>query len=171
MTVSTRPLRWWDLPAVLAIERDLFAPDDWSVETFWSELAQGELRHYEVLEAQGRLLGYAGLAVAGRPPSVEAYVQTMAVTASARGQGHGATLLRCLLEAAVRRGATAVLLEVRTDNAVAQGLYARAGFLPQGVRRGYYQPSGADALVMLLDDPVAGLAALAPPPAPRRDPL
>jgi ribosomal-protein-alanine N-acetyltransferase len=41
-----------------------------------------------------------------------------------------------------------VLLEVRADNEHAQGLYRRRGFTEVGRRRGYYQPSGADAVVM-----------------------
>lgn len=163
-----RRLRWWDIPAVLRLERALFAPDDWPAETFWSELAQKGARHYVLLEEGGRgaaggpdgLLGYAGLALAGQPGAVEAYVQTLAVAPAAQRRGHGAALLRELLAEAGARGAAIVGLEVRSDNPAAQALYARAGFLPQGVRRGYYQPSGADATVMLLDDPAAGVAAL-----------
>jgi ribosomal-protein-alanine N-acetyltransferase len=34
------------------------------------------------------------------------------------------------------------------DNAIAQRLYERHGFVPIGRRRRYYQPSGTDALVM-----------------------
>ena len=34
------------------------------------------------------------------------------------------------------------------DNAPAQRLYATYGFEPIGIRRGYYQPSNTDALVM-----------------------
>ena len=45
-------------------------------------------------------------------------------------------------------GVRKVLLEVAVDNAPAQKLYASAGFEPLAVRRGYYQPSGKDALVM-----------------------
>ena len=41
-----------------------------------------------------------------------------------------------------------MLLEVRADNETAQGLYQRRGFAEIGRRRGYYQPSGADAVVM-----------------------
>jgi [ribosomal protein S18]-alanine N-acetyltransferase len=41
-----------------------------------------------------------------------------------------------------------VLLEVRADNEVAQRLYTRRGFEEIGRRRGYYQPSGDDAVVM-----------------------
>src|SRR5262249_23725562 len=42
-------------------------------------------------------------------------------------------------------GCTEVFLEVRTDNDRAQRLYRRYGFVGIGVRRGYYQPSGAGA--------------------------
>ena len=40
---------------------------------------------------------------------------------------------------------------MRTDNSRAQRLYRRYGFTEIGIRRGYYQPSGADALVMRRD--------------------
>ena len=87
--------------------------------------------------------------------------QTIATAPAARRTGLGRALLRALLERAAALGAPSVLLEVRTDNAGAQALYRSAGFREVGVRRGYYQPSGADALVMRLHDPAAGAAALA----------
>jgi hypothetical protein len=56
--------------------------------------------------------------------------------------------LRALLAEAARRGCAEVYLEVRVDNPRAQQLYRRHGFVDAGLRRGYYQPSGTDALVM-----------------------
>ena len=47
-----------------------------------------------------------------------------------------------------RRGCLEVLLEVREDNPRARRLYLREGFTEVGIRRGYYQPSGVDAVVM-----------------------
>ena len=41
-----------------------------------------------------------------------------------------------------------VVLEVRKDNPRARRLYLRHGFTEIGIRRGYYQPSGVDAVVM-----------------------
>jgi N6-L-threonylcarbamoyladenine synthase len=66
----------------------------------------------------------------------------MAVAPTAQGRGLGRQLLRALLEEAERRGQRTVRLEVRADNPVAQGLYAAHGFMREGLRRGYYQPSG-----------------------------
>ena len=73
---------------------------------------------------------------------------TIAVASTRWGEGTGTALLDALLAEAARRGCTEVFLEVRTDNARAQQLYRRYGFAEIGIRRGYYQPSGADALVM-----------------------
>jgi ribosomal-protein-alanine N-acetyltransferase len=52
-----------------------------------------------------------------------------------------------------------VFLEVRVDNHRAQLLYQRRGFVEIGIRRGYYQPSGTDALVMRLSLDRPGRAA------------
>jgi ribosomal-protein-alanine N-acetyltransferase len=156
VTLRIEPLRWWQLPEVLDIERQAFTPDDWSVETFWGELAQRERRSYLALLDGAALIGYAGLALGGD----EAYVQTIAVGATRRGEGGGALLLTALLELAVRRGASHLLLEVRATDEVAQALYASAGFQVIGRRRGYYQASGEDALVMRCEQPLEGAAAL-----------
>ena len=143
---SLRRFRWWDVEAAHALEAGLF-PDAWSVETFWSELAHvPETRYYLVAEDDGVLVGYAGLAVVGN----QADVQTIAVAASAQGQGLGSQLLDALLAESRRREATEVLLEVRADNEAAQALYRRAGFERIGIRRGYYQPGATDALVLRL---------------------
>jgi ribosomal-protein-alanine N-acetyltransferase len=42
-------------------------------------------------------------------------------------------------------------LEVRADNVGAQRMYQRFGFEHIGVRKGYYQPSGTDAVLMVLN--------------------
>lgn len=137
-------MRWWDIEAVHRIEADLF-PDPWSVEAFWSELAHVPgSRHYVVAEAGGRVLGYAGLVVAGH----QGDVTTLAVAPDHQRGGLGARLLEDLLAEARRRGAAEVVLEVRAENLAAQALYARAGFERLAVRRGYYQPGGTDALVL-----------------------
>ncbi|HVV29299.1 MAG TPA: ribosomal protein S18-alanine N-acetyltransferase [Mycobacteriales bacterium] len=143
--ITLQPLRWWQLPEVLALEQVLFAPENWSEELFWSELAQGENRSYTVVVDGTELLGYGGLALGGE----QAYVQTIGIAPDHQHHGLGARLLTDMLAVAVRRGAGEIGLEVRASNATAQRLYARHGFEAVGRRRGYYQPSGEDALIMV----------------------
>lgn len=141
--VELARMRWWHIEQCLPIEAQLFGVDHWTARTFWSELAQVATRHYLVASQAGEVIGYAGLC--DYPD--EAWVQTMAVAPSAQGRGLGGQLLLALLAEAARRGQRVVSLEVRADNHAAQALYARHGFVQTGVRRGYYQPSGVDALV------------------------
>jgi ribosomal-protein-alanine N-acetyltransferase len=137
-------LRWWHIDELLPIEEDLFGEERWTAAMFWNELASGH--HYLVAIEDDRVAGYAGLAV--NPPD-EGWVQNIAVRRDAQRRGFGRALLEALLDEAQRRGVNRLLLEVAVDNASAQKLYASYGFEPVGVRRGYYQPSNTDALVML----------------------
>jgi [ribosomal protein S18]-alanine N-acetyltransferase len=109
---------------------------------FWNELANGH--HYLVATEDDQIIGYAGLSVNG----TEAWIQNLAVRRDRQRGGVGRSLLEAMLAEAVRKGATAVLLEVAVDNGPAQRLYDQYGFQPVGMRRGYYQPSNTDALVM-----------------------
>lgn len=141
-------MRWWHISELLPIEEDLFGAEKWSDAMFWSELANG---HYYVvdLDEDGRVAGYAGLAVS--PPD-EAWVQNVAVRRDRQRLGRGRAMLEELLAEASRRRVSSVLLEVAVDNAPAQKLYAAYGFEGVGIRKGYYQPSNTDALVMRRDE-------------------
>jgi ribosomal-protein-alanine N-acetyltransferase len=140
--------RWWHIDPALAIEADLFGAEQWSAAMFWNELANGH-SYLVALDDDAAVLGYAGLAV--NPPD-EAWVQNIAVRRDVQRGGIGRTLLEALLAEADRRGAHKILLEVAADNGPAQRLYAMYGFEVVGVRRGYYQPSNTDALVMMRDE-------------------
>jgi ribosomal-protein-alanine N-acetyltransferase len=140
-------LRWWHLDEVLAIEDDLFGEERWTAAMFWSELASG---HYYVgAFDEGRVLGYAGLAVSGS----EAWVNNIAVRREAQRRSIGRALLDDLLARARWAGASSVLLEVAAGNVPAQRLYDAYGFEAIALRRGYYQPSNTDAVVMRKDKP------------------
>ncbi|KAA2264938.1 ribosomal-protein-alanine N-acetyltransferase [Solihabitans fulvus] len=145
MTIG--PLRHEDVRRCAELERELFPGDDpWSENAFHAELDHG---NYYVAASlpDGQLIGYAGLAVAGREPFLEASVHTIAVAPAFQGSGIGTTLLRTLLIRADEVHAP-VFLEVRTDNVRAIALYLAHGFEKLGLRRRYYQPSGADAYTM-----------------------
>ena len=137
-----------DVDSVLGLELDLFGEEAWSRQMLVGELGQQPAsRYYLVAEADGEIVGYAGLLAAGG----QADVLTIAVATARWGHGIGSALLDRLLAEARRRGSTEVFLEVRADNTRAQRLYRWRGFADVGIRRAYYQPSGTDAIVMRLD--------------------
>jgi ribosomal-protein-alanine N-acetyltransferase len=139
-------MRRGDRPAILALERELFPDDAWTADMFASEFAQSASRRLYLVAEEGRtVIGYAGMMFTGGP---QADVLTLAVDPAHWGQGTGTALLGALVDEAGRRGHTEVMLEVRQDNPRARSLYLRHGFEEIGIRRGYYQPSGVDAVVM-----------------------
>jgi [ribosomal protein S18]-alanine N-acetyltransferase len=149
--VKVREMTLDDLPAVLELEHLLFTDDAWSEDAYRAELSdQGRTRHYVVVEEDGVLAGWAGLASAGG----QGDVLTIGVRSELQGRGVGTTLLTALLDEAGTRGCAEVFLDVRADNDRARRLYERFGFTEVGVRKRYYQPSGVDAIVMMRESGV-----------------
>jgi [ribosomal protein S18]-alanine N-acetyltransferase len=165
-----RPMVPADLVDVLALEHELFPDDPWTPEMFAEEVGypaesrlyllaevdagDGGVADNDILSGRGAaggtvMAGYAGLMFI--PGGTQADVLTIAVRQAYWGKGIGSALLSALLSAARDRGCAEVFLEVRADNPRAHGLYQRRGFEDIGVRRGYYQPSGVDAIVMRKD--------------------
>ncbi|MGA9860020.1 MAG: GNAT family N-acetyltransferase [Solirubrobacteraceae bacterium] len=100
-----------------------------------------------VLEHDGRVVGYAG--VAERPVGV--LYLGMAILPRARGQGGGRALLDAVDAYARQSGAHKIDLEVWVDNGRAIALYASAGFVVEGLRRMHYRRRNGElrsALVM-----------------------
>jgi ribosomal-protein-alanine N-acetyltransferase len=149
-----RPMTTADLADVVALERELFPEDPWTAQMFADEVVlPPEVRLYLVAEAdaaaESAIAGYAGMLFV--PGGLQADVLTIAVRESHWGLGTGSALLGALIAAARERDCAEVFLEVRADNPRAHGLYLRRGFAEIGVRRGYYKPSGVDAIVMRKD--------------------
>lgn len=87
----------------------------------------------------------------GRVILDEAEVLTIAVAPEAQGQGIGTRLMGGFAAEAVTRGAVRGYLEVSAHNRAARAVYARAGWVECGRRKGYYRdPAGSpvDAVLM-----------------------
>ncbi len=145
-TIEIRAMRWWDIPAIEVLERDLFPHDPWSTDQWWRELAQLH-NHYFVVESAGVLSGYAGLSISGS----DADIQTIAVSGTFQGRGLGRELLNQLLGRSRELDVTFIFLEVRSDNANALSLYSSFRFVEISKRAKYYA-DGTDALILRRDD-------------------
>ena len=110
-------------------------------------------------EEMAALLSDRGAVVAGEPDAFvlgrvtldEAEILTVATRPALRRQGHAARALAAFERAAWQAGAVVIFLEVAADNAPAQALYAAAGYVPAGRRKGYYARATGprvDALIL-----------------------
>jgi len=142
-----RPLVATDVPRVAELERQLFGPSSWSEPMIAGELHAPARWYLAAVEGQDTLVGYAGLWFDGDAGQV----MTIGVAPTLQRQGIGTLLLEALVDRSRQLGASAVLLEVRVDNAPAMALYERFGFTILSRRRRYYQPEDADAWTMRLE--------------------
>jgi ribosomal-protein-alanine N-acetyltransferase len=143
LAVHVVPMRRRHLRAVLRIEHQVY-PRPWSHSLFVSELALRSTRAYIVAKVGRDVVGYAGLMMS----LSDGHVTTIAVDPAWHRNHVGTRLLLALAQEAIARGATALTLEARLSNKSAQEMYRRFGFVPVGVRKGYYADTGEDALVM-----------------------
>ncbi|QKT06671.1 ribosomal protein S18-alanine N-acetyltransferase [Gordonia sp. X0973] len=143
-------LKLADVGVCAALEQELFAGDSpWPAAAFRAELKAPYNRYFAAREEAGEPpIGYAGISILGPADDHECEIHTIAVGLAHRGRGLGRDLLDAMLAVADARDAP-VFLEVRVDNDPAIGLYESAGFIRSGIRKGYYQPSGADAYTMI----------------------
>jgi [ribosomal protein S18]-alanine N-acetyltransferase len=143
LAVHIVPMRRRHLRAVLRIEHQVY-PRPWSNSLFVSELALRSTRAYIVAKVGRDVVGYAGLMMS----LSDGHVTTIAVDPAWHRNHVGTRLLLALTREAIVRGATALTLEARLSNKPAQEMYRHFGFVPVGVRKGYYADTGEDALVM-----------------------
>lgn len=140
--IQIQPFGWWDIPAVHALELELFPTSPWSEAQFWGELA-AEHRLLFVAKDEAQVVGYAGINIG----DLEAEIMTIAVHPEHQRRGLGSAFMRAMLEPAEAAGVRHVLLEVEVGNDAAVTLYEHFGFIRNGVRPNYYGP-GIDALLM-----------------------
>ncbi len=147
LVVHLTPMRRRHLRSVLRIESQVY-PRPWSLSLFMSELALRGSRAYYVARVGGEVVGYGGLMVSCE----DGHVTTLAVDPAWQRRSVGSRLLLALVEWGLDQGCSGLTLEVRMGNLGAQALYRRFGFVPAGVRPGYYAETNEDALIMWAHD-------------------
>jgi len=132
-----------DAVPLYALEKEIYRGEDpWSLAQFKEEIAAKD-RYYIVAEANGAVIGYAGVMPAGDLTDI----LTMTVAPEFRRKGIAREFLKRLIDWSRNKKADAVMLEVRIDNTEAIPLYEANGFRKISERIDYYGP-GKTALVM-----------------------
>jgi len=147
LEVRITPMRRRHLRGVLRIEQQVY-PRPWTFGLFLGEINQRASRVYLVARVGSDVVGYAGMFRA----IDDGHITTIAVDPAWQRRGVATRMLLALARAAMDRGSRNLTLEVRMSNSGAQALYQRFGFVPAGVRKGYYPETGEDALVMWAND-------------------
>jgi ribosomal-protein-alanine N-acetyltransferase len=137
-----RPARPEDAEALAMLELDAFAADAWSPAQVEAELV-GATRRVLVAEADGRVIGYGSISIAGDIADLTRIV----VAKSKRRAGVASALLAALHDAAARAGVERMLLEVAESNVDARAFYGVHEYTEISRRRGYYA-GGDDALLL-----------------------
>jgi ribosomal-protein-alanine N-acetyltransferase len=132
-----------DIDALTLIEADRFVSDRLSRRSLVS-LSKSRSACMLVATRSGQPIGYAVLLT--RRGSQSARLYSIAVAGEEAGHGIGSRLVAAAEEAAVKRGARRLHLEVRADNSTAVRFYERLGYKPAGQRPCYYE-DGMTALL------------------------
>ena len=142
-TLTIRPARLYDVPAIARIERASFT-HPWSAEEITRDVIENERAFVAVAELDGETAGYADMWIIAD----EAQLYNIAVAPEFRGRGIGSIILRYMAEKAESMGCAVMLLEVRRSNVPAVSMYRREGFRESGIRKGYYAEDYEDAILM-----------------------
>ena len=153
-----------DTADIFEIEKLCF-PDPWSMDSIRYELEENEKAFYLVAEHSGKVVGYMGLWWI----LDEGHITNVAVRPGYRNRKIAEGIIRVMLEHTIGAGILHHTLEVRRDNQPAINLYEKFGFEVDGVRKGYYQFDGEDALIMWRHATEEEIAELAPEP-PEKEP-
>ncbi len=140
--LTVRAMTRSDVPDVYKIETQSFRMP-WSKKSLLSEL-DNNLAHYLVAQEDGKVVGYCGMWVLFD----ECHITNIAVDPSCRRNGYGKSLLYAAMAVGDLFGATAMTLEVRETNRIAQDLYSKFDFEKQGFRKRYYQDTGEGAILL-----------------------
>jgi ribosomal-protein-alanine N-acetyltransferase len=148
VTGTLRAATAQDAPSLARLHATSF-PQPWSASEIEALLTDAG-GFGMVAARKGKVSGF----ILGRSAGGEAEILTLAVAPEARRAGLGLALVETAALLAHAGGATALFLEVATDNPGALALYDAARFARAGVRPGYYRREGGppiDALVLRRD--------------------
>ena len=131
-----------DLVEIYALEKIVYLDDPWSMAQFKEEYA-GKLRQYLVAEYGGKVIGYAGVMLAGDVTDI----LTLTVAPEFRRRGIAREFLKRMIDWSRNQKVLAMMLEMREGNLEAEPLYLAQGFRKLSARSDYYGP-GLTAVVM-----------------------
>jgi len=142
-----------EIPQIALLEREAFTCP-WTEEMFRQEVLLSPLSHMFVAKSGGNgiehaVLGYLIFWLVGD----EFHLHRIAVKRDLYRRGIASALLTKAFTYASQYQCRRATLEVRRSNVPALQFYKRFGFAVEGIRHGYYDDTGEDALILWADLP------------------
>ena len=132
-----------DVPAVEAVEKACFSVP-WSYESLYHDILENKLAFYIVAEIDGKVCGYVGV----WKIFDEGHITNVAIAPEYRRMHIASAMLSVLFDVTGAQGIESYTLEVRAGNQAAIALYEGFSFREAGLRKGYYEDNGEDAIIM-----------------------
>ena len=132
-----------DIAAIEELEKQCFATP-WSYESLKYDITENNRALYLVAEIEEEIVGYVGI----WKIVDEGHITNVAVSPAHRRKHIASALLEALFRVTERAGISGCTLEVRAGNEGAIKLYSAFGFKEAGLRKGYYEDNGEDAIIM-----------------------
>ena len=144
MNISFYLMKEEDIDSVLEISSLSFSIP-WSKDSYIQELTN-PIARYLVAKIDNKIVGFVGTWIV----LDESHITNIAIHPNYRKQGIGSSLLEAFLKYCKSQGCIAFTLEVRNSNKAARTLYEKYNFKQEGVRKGYYEDTKEDAIIMWL---------------------
>ena len=133
-----------DIDSVLEVSSLSFSIP-WSKDSYIQELTN-PIARYLVAKIDNKVVGFVGTRIV----LDESHITNIAIHPNNRNQGIGSSLLEEFLKYCKNKGCIAFTLEVRNSNKAARTLYEKYNFKQEGIRKGYYEDTKEDAIIMWL---------------------
>lgn len=131
-----------DLSVLSALSNECGA-DRWSEASFAAELEHNSI--VMCCDVDSHTVAFSVVSISFE----EAYLHLVAVDSAYRGCGIAKALLSQCENMAVERGAEKMILDVRTSNSAAVGLYENMGYQKLCIRKNFYSNPKDDAFTMI----------------------
>jgi ribosomal-protein-alanine N-acetyltransferase len=136
----------FDIPAVVALEQDLFS-DPWDEEGFGDALQYYQELFFVAVENE-EIIGFICGGMEHTGEETYGHIMNLGTSRHCQRKGIGGSLLRRIELECMVRGAGGMQLEVRVSNTAAQEFYRKYGYTQVFVIDQYYS-DGEDAILMM----------------------
>ena len=133
-----------DIHGITEIEKVSFS-DPWNERLFLDAIDSKD-KYLMVADEGGKVAGY----IVFEKVLDEGHITDLAVSGEYKKKGIATGLIDRALGLAKEKGIKEIFLEVRESNEAARKLYSKFGFAELGKRKGYYQGTNEDAIILHL---------------------